>query len=292
MELKFNVKGKERKALVGAISEILNQPTEYLGMPSAAYNIGGYHIDKNGTLTGEHNLSLMVGLQERGYEAEKSETFHLITPRGTLLMRERFDTAEQAQRAGYGMYFTHKGRDIYTKRGDSENSTIFAMVGEMFEETALPKMTESDHLSIEYPPEGFTPKNRVNLEKLVASKAVLIKKALEVDELPIIETDTALGFPWFSADLDAESITAHTQFICALCKTAKEKKRIVAKVQDAFKNEKFAMRVWLIGLGLVGAEYKLARKLYSQNLTGESGWRYGKPEKADNAMESEASDNE
>lgn len=272
MELKFNLKGKERKALVGAIGEILSQPTEYLGMPSAAYNIGGYHIDKEGTVTGEDNLGLMVALEGRGFEAEKSETFHLITPRGTLLIRERFDTAEQAEQTGYGIYFTHKGRDIYTKpTGEGENSVTFAMVGEMFEEP------ETDRLVIEYPLDGFTPQARINLEKLVESKAILIKKALGVDELPTIETDTALSFPWFSADLDAESITAHTQFICALCKTAKEKKRIVAKAQETFENEKFAMRVWLIGLGLIGEEYKLARKLYSRNLTGDSGWRYGKP---------------
>lgn len=231
---------------------------------------------------GEYNLGLVVALAERGYEAEKGETFHLITPRGTLLIRERFDTAEQAEQAGYGIYFTHKGRDIYTKpTGEGENSVTFAMVGEMFEEPEIvqnaPETAEADRLVIEYPIEGFTPQMRINLEKLVESKAVLIKKALGVDELPIIETDIALSFPWFSANLDAEGITAHTQFICALCKTAKEKKRIVAKARETFENEKFAMRVWLIGLGLIGEEYKLARKLYSRNLTGDSGWRHGKP---------------
>jgi len=39
------------------------------------------------------------------------------------------------------------------------------------------------------------------------------------------------------------------------------------------------MRVWLIGLGLIGPEYKLARALMGKNLGGSSAWRYGPPEK-------------
>jgi len=34
----------------------------------------------------------------------------------------------------------------------------------------------------------------------------------------------------------------------------------------------------MIGLGLVGQEYGLCRKLMMANLTGDSGFRYGKPE--------------
>lgn len=287
MELKFNVKGKERKLLVSAISEILNQPTEYAGVPSCKYTVGGYEVDREGTVTGEDNLGLMVALEERGYEVEKSETFHLITPRGTLLIQERFDTEEQAQQAGYGMYFTHKGRDIYTKRGESEHSTIFAMVGNMFEaidepETApnAPEAAETDRLTIEYPLEGFTPKSRINLEKLVESKDILIKQALEIDELLIEETENSLRFPWFPADSEGEAVNAYAQFISALCDTAKNKKRVVAKPQDSFENPRFSMRIWLISLGLVGKEFDLCRKLLMCGLSGNSGHRHGSPNNA------------
>ena len=50
MELKYNVTGSERKSLVGAISTVLETPTKYLGAPTFAYEVGGYHIDKVGTL--------------------------------------------------------------------------------------------------------------------------------------------------------------------------------------------------------------------------------------------------
>jgi hypothetical protein len=115
---KFGVTGQERKALAGAISELLTQPTKDLGAPTFAYEIGGYHIDKEGTVIGEYDANFLVGLAKLGFEPE------------------------------------------------------------------------------------------------------------------------------------------------------------------TFENEKFTMRVWLIGLGMVGKEYALARKLLLKNLEGNSSWRYGTPKKA------------
>ncbi len=56
--------------------------------------------------------------------------------------------------------------------------------------------------------------------------------------------------------------------------------RVTAKAPESFENEKFALRVWLIGLGMIGKEYALARKLLLKNLNGNSSWRYGAPDKA------------
>lgn len=289
-EYRFGVKGQERKALAGAISELLNQPTKYLGAPTFAYEIGGYHIDNEGTVTGEYDLNLFVGLAERGFESEPSKTFHLITPRGTLLCQERFNTAAEAEAAGYGIYFHHEGRDVYIKPapdGKTEHSKWFAVVGAPFDEPeALPNESPAepepatDNVCIEYPLDGFTPETLGNLEKLAASKAPLIKKALGTEELPIRVSEDRVCFDWFRLSEDNGAVDAYAQFIACLCETAKEKKRVTAKAPDSFENEKFAMRVWLIGLGMVGKEYALARKLLLKNLDGNSSWRYGAPEKA------------
>ena len=200
-------------------------------MPSAAYKIGEYTLDKAGTLTGEYSSDLIVALEEHGF----------------------------------------KTTDI------SEKMEI---------------EYEPDHIYIEYPLDGFTPQSRINLEKLVESKALLIKQALGVEELPIIETDSTLRFHWFSSDSDGDAVNAYAQFICALCDTAKKKSRIISKPQDSFENPRFTMRVWLIGLGLIGKDYGLCRKLMMTGLSGDSGWRYGKPYKAESATESEGADNE
>ena len=62
MRIYFNVTGAERKSLVAAISQELNVPTKYLGMPTTAYEVGGYHIDKTGTVTGVDNRGLVADL--------------------------------------------------------------------------------------------------------------------------------------------------------------------------------------------------------------------------------------
>jgi hypothetical protein len=282
MEFRFNVTGSERKRLVGAISEILDTPMKYLGAPGFGYEVGDYTVDKGGMVSGEYRPRLLSALAGKGFEPEPYQTLHFITPRGTLLIEERFDTEEEAHAAGYGMYFTHEGRDIYSKpSGNGEHSVKFAIVGAPLEETpdTIETPEESDRLAVEMPMDGFTPEKLDNLKKMVGSKAVLIKTALGADDLPIESTGETLRFPWFSGGLDGDTVSAYTQFIAALCKTAKEKKRVTAKVQDEFENPRFTMRVWLIGLGMVGDDYKLARKLLLQDLTGNAAWRHGAPEK-------------
>lgn len=70
MELNYNVTGSERKALVGKVSTIVNAPTKYLGAPTFAYEVGGYHIDKIGMLTGPDNLDLEDALHQAGFDAD------------------------------------------------------------------------------------------------------------------------------------------------------------------------------------------------------------------------------
>ena len=62
MKINYNVTGADRKSLVAAISQELNAPSKYLGMPTAAYEVGGYNIDKTGTVTGEDDRELVANL--------------------------------------------------------------------------------------------------------------------------------------------------------------------------------------------------------------------------------------
>ena len=141
------------------------------------------------------------------------------------------------------------------------------------------KIAQSDTVCIEVP-NDFTPEALDRLAAMVAAKEALIKKALSIDALPIEILSDRIAFPWFQAMEDGAHIDAYSQFITALCKTAKEKKRVNAKAPEGgFENEAFAMRVWLIGLGLIGPEFKLARALMGKGLSGSSAWRYGPPEK-------------
>ena len=79
MDVKFNVTGSERKALVGAVSEILGWEAVYKGAPTFAYAVNDYLIDKNGTLScpadaGREEIDqLTTALKERGYVADAQD---------------------------------------------------------------------------------------------------------------------------------------------------------------------------------------------------------------------------
>ncbi len=212
MKLSYNVTGPERKALVGAISQELNEPTKYLGAPSFAYKVEGYHIDKTGTVTGPDSLGLEDALRQKGFDA----------------------------------------------------------VGCEYSSDGIPE----DALTIEMPLDGFTAEKLDNLHKLVAAKAPLLKAALGVEKLPIQQTESTLQFPWFSPYSAANAVQAYATLIAKLCEAAKSKTRVTAKEQ-VFDNPKYAMRCWLLSLGLIGDEYKSARKILLKNLPGNSAYRSG-----------------
>ena len=65
----FNVTGDRRKALVAEIANYTGEKAIYQNAPSFAYHIGPYAIDKNGTLTGPIDDSLIRWLASEGFTA-------------------------------------------------------------------------------------------------------------------------------------------------------------------------------------------------------------------------------
>lgn len=58
MVLHFNVKGESRKAMVAAIEQELGCRARYLGVPSCAYEIGGFTVGKNGELEFDDSIGI------------------------------------------------------------------------------------------------------------------------------------------------------------------------------------------------------------------------------------------
>ena len=67
----FNVSGDTRKKLVKLISSHLGIESKYLGVPSCAYRIGGYTVNKDGSLSWDEDDERTAGL----LEAIKAEGF-------------------------------------------------------------------------------------------------------------------------------------------------------------------------------------------------------------------------
>ena len=133
---------------------------------------------------------------------------------------------------------------------------------------------QADTLVVEIPKQGLTDLALDNLSKLIESKGWLIKKALGTNDLPIEETETTLRFPWFKITGTEGEGLAYAQLVVALVDMARNSKRITAK-ERTVPNEKYAFRCFLLRLGFIGEDFKVARKLFMQNLAGNTAWKDG-----------------
>ena len=79
MTFHYHVTGSERKRLVAAISEITGIEAKYLGMPSTAYQVDYFTIDKNGAVSFDDSVDsdeiekFVAQLSVQGFEPEPLE---------------------------------------------------------------------------------------------------------------------------------------------------------------------------------------------------------------------------
>ena len=245
-----------RKELVKGLGEHFGVKPKYLGVPSCNYQIetatGTYIIDRVGKITDTEGKEIEFEALLNGTVAEEA-----IEP-------------------------------------EAEIAT---------DETAGLKITVSM--------EGHTGQTLRNLVNMIYSKQMLIKRALEIENDIVTEElknvvnevqDTTIKlaitnsksagidfnfdnrriiFQLGRVEDEPEKIAAYQQLFELINQQAKTLRYASAKVKET-DNEKFTFRVWIIRLGMVGDEYRETRKILMQNLTGNSAFRYGKPEREAN----------
>ena len=141
-----------------------------------------------------------------------------------------------------------------------------------------PRTIDLEHLAVELPKDGMTPTAMENLRRLVASKAILLKKALGTDSLPITEHSDRIEFGWFRPTDDQVVIAAYYQLVQGLCELARTQKRVSATEQEV-ENDKYAFRCFLLKLRFIGREYKDSRRVLLRHLSGNAS--YAKPKAGD-----------
>jgi hypothetical protein len=234
MQIKYNVTGDRRKALVAVMRDVLQDTTRYLGAPSFAFQVGAYTVDKNGTVT---------------------------CP----------DSADEGQIEMLIRELAHDGF-IGERVGEAAKPAELKAVEVDQPKKETPRTVDPDHLAVELPKDGMTPTAMENLRRLVASKETLLKKALGTDCLPITEHSDRIEFGWFRPTDDQAEIAAYYQLVQGLCELSRTQKRVSATEQEV-ENEKYAFRCFLLRLGFIGSEYKEARKILLKNLSGNAAFR-------------------
>ena len=76
----------------------------------------------------------------------------------------------------------------------------------------------------------------------------------------------------FGEAADVDHLRAYGHLAVMMNNQALHQKRIQAKAVDA-ANEKYAMRIWLVRIGMDGDEFKQTRKILMEKLTGHSAFR-------------------
>lgn len=252
MTTNYNVTGAERKALVKAIADHLEEKAQYLGVPSCAYRIGDFTVTKDGTLEFDDRTDseIVEGL----YEAIAAAGF-------TFEESEEEGSAEPVSLTVSVPASQHTG------------STLRNLVNLLYTRASLLNKALGTAFRVD---EGLT-------EALANDSTVLTAEAFRkavaayedehgkaVDGLTI-EPDK-LTFSGLPETDDPERIKTFTTLCAMMNKMALTQKRIQAKAVNE-ENEKYALRIWLLRLGMNGPEYKEERKVLMANLSGHCAFR-------------------
>ena len=120
-------------------------------------------------------------------------------------------------------------------------------------------------------------KYQTNLENLYESKGELFQKALGIPITQVADSSQGkksgiISFPYFKSTLHKKELLSDIQFAQTISSFA-ENNRTVSQKKNESQNDKFIMRTWLVRAGMVGEEYKFARKMLTKNLEGNSAWQ-------------------
>lgn len=225
----------DRKEIVKALGEYFGVKPKYLGVPSFAYEIGDFTIDREGRI-----------LYESGDEVELED---ILNP--TEEIKERLEeeaTEEEMFIEEVNILISLEGHNLNTLKNlvnmifskqDLINK-VFELDEDLISEREITKLNASETL------EDFTENLKTEYIKIKGDNISFT-----------LETDIAR-----SASL----------FFGLLNEKAKELKYASSK-QIITDNAKYAFRTWIMRLGMIGTDYKEARKELLQNLNGNSAFR-------------------
>lgn len=268
MEIKFNIEKSQRKALAQKIGELTGAEVKYLGVPGCRYQIDFFTLDKNAVLSFSDRIDtdivekVLNGLAEAGYESKtvappeetdasaESEPDIPDEPSSgfPLLASISFPIAEHTVQSLTNLICMIHSRGALLSK---------ATGGQFFADKSLADAILDD-------------KTFRSIHELIAYIRVWEETNPELNGIRF--ADDKLIFDGFGAAQDAETVKTFTKLAAAMNKMAITQKRVQAKDVDD-SNEKYALRIWLIRLGLNGADFKADRKRLMTPLSGHTAFR-------------------
>ena len=244
-----------RKEAAARLAEITGAESRYTKVPRCAYEVGPYTIEKDGSITvaEDADLAPLQALADEGL-AEPFEA-PVTEPAAEEAEAEPISlTVEVPMKHHNGATLRNLINLIYTRAGllNKALGTGFRVDEELIEalkDDACTLTTES---------------------LLQAIRDFEAEHGKAIDGLTF--TPEGITFASLPETTDAEKLRTFTILAGMMNKQALDQKRIQAKMVSD-ENEKYALRIWLTRLGMNGPEYKEARGVLMENLTGNSAFR-------------------
>ena len=278
---------ENRKELVSRLEELTGMKAHYTFMPRCAYEIGAFTVEKDGSLTVAENAdeSILETLMADGMikaaeeEAETTEVSETAEEPENDEDADATETSEEADEA-------EMDEEATEDQAEAENAfpidTSVSFPLSQHSSTSLINLVctiYSRGAILSKATGGEFHADRDLVEALQSAKLYTAQSVLEFltewDGKPmtgIAFTEDKVAFTGFTGVKDAEHVRTFMKLAAIINKAVITQKRVIAKEVD-MTNEKYAMRNWLIRLGMDGEEYKADRKILMENLTGHVAFR-------------------
>ena len=265
----------DRKALAKAIAEALHTEYRYLRMPTCAYEVGGYTIDRYGNITGDDFAPIHDLLVAGGYitDVEEPATEELAAEdseapaEGTQPTDEPTDSEEEQQPAKPATTNTIDEQTITIPAPDITVEQLRNLTYTLYSrQYILNLMTGGNTINI--PPELIEalqealPATPEDFTALVDSHRELGLKGFDFRD-----GQFSLTFPFYETEPTKWTTFAGLQGRILLA--AREAKRVFPElIQPEEEAEKYTAHIWLQRMGYKGPEMKEQRNILLKHLHG------------------------
>jgi hypothetical protein len=154
---------------------------------------------------------------------------------------------------------------------DADEKEISNLLSKL-EQQGYSAASDNAKLTVQMPRDSLDERTLNRVRRILENKGELFKAAFQTDSLEIEISEKSVDFPWFTAEQDGDA-DAYCTFISMLCEFARNLNRINNK-PDTSDNLKYAFRCFLLRMGMIGTEFKSARKVLLRNLPGSSAFRH------------------
>lgn len=236
----------DRKKIVDALQEHFAVKAKYKGAPSFAYEIEAdgesYVIDREGRIWhGKDVVTLGILLVEK--ESDNKTTIeNTVTKASDHVIR-------LAMSEHTGRSLRNLINMVYSKPHLIRKS--LGIQSQLIDESLVSKINEAEIETLQ------------EFQNTIGEATQNYSLEFDFDNSTILIH--------LEASLTTDVFDAFNTLINLVDKSAKAQRHATFKVKET-ENEKYAFRVWLIRLGMIGDEYKELRKVLLKNLAGNSAY--------------------